>query len=220
MATTAVQLIDQKRLLDNTDHLLNNVVSNTIDNNNHQTSLEGDVFEEAHNKQVENDESNSLSDKKEYKCSAVHTLERDMPDFDYSHLVTELRFKILNECHTNEGVYSQKDVEKCERDDWYLSRFLLRQKLDVDQAFDMLKRAMRFNNESLTNSLRREDFPAEFFLLGGIFSYETDRKGNRMLYIRVKLHRKVPEIQAVLHAFIYHTIQHCDEEANGKGKQD
>ena len=32
-----------------------------------------------------------------YKCSAVHSLERDMPDFDYSPLVEELRKKILDE---------------------------------------------------------------------------------------------------------------------------
>lgn len=152
-----------------------------------------------------------------YKCSAVHTLERDMPDFDYSHLVHALRDKIVEECSANPGTYSYADLEKCKSDDWFLSRFLLRQKLDVNLAFDMLKRAMRFRHESLSNSIRRQDFPAEFYQIGGLFGYEPDRKGNRMMYIRVRVHKKIPEIGAVLQAFLYSNIQQLDEEAGGKG---
>ena len=66
----------------------------------------------------------------------------------------------------------------------------------------MLKNTMRFKHESLTNSIRREDFPAEFYKVGGVFGYEPDRKGsNKMLYIGVKVHRKIPEIQPILQAF-------------------
>lgn len=154
----------------------------------------------------------------EIKCSAVHSLERDMPDFDYSHLVRELRDRILTECQLNEGLYAKKDIEKCKHDQWFVERFLLRQKLDLDKAFDMLKRTMRFKNESLAHSIRREDWPAEFYQVGGLFAYEEDRKGNKMLYIRLKIHRKIPEIQLVLQAFLFHNIDYLDELANGKGK--
>lgn len=152
------------------------------------------------------------------KCSAVHTLERNMPDFDYSHLIEELRTKILDDCDANPGTFSQRDYVKCKTDNWYLSRFLLRQGLDVEAAFEMLRKAMRYNHESLVASMRPEDFPAEFYNIGGLFSYEPDRKGNRMLYLRVRVHRKIPEIQAVLQTFLYSTIQRIDEEANGRGE--
>lgn len=156
----------------------------------------------------------------EIKCSAVHSLERDMPDFDYSHLTNELRQRILKECQLNVGLYAQRDVDKCKdhKDTWFVERFLLRQKLDIDKAFEMLKRTMRYKNESLAASIRREDFPAEFYLVGGLFGYEQDRKGNRMLYIRLKVHRKIPEIQLVLQAFLFHNIDYLDELANGRGK--
>lgn len=222
MAATATQFIEPTKLLDSTDQRLNDLSINNQNNEDYQVT-EGDddedFFEVAQlEKQVLAREEDKQSNSEPIKCSAVHTLERDMPDFDYSHLVAELRDRILNECKENEGIYSQADAEKCKRDDWFLSRFLLRQKLDVDQAFIMLKKAMRFNNESLINSIRREDFPAEIYQVGGMFDYERDRKGNVMLYIRVSHHRKVPEIQSVLHAFIYYNIQRCDSLANGKGK--
>lgn len=224
MTTATALIVDQKKLLDSADHRLNNSALNH--NINYQTEnddQEDEIFEEAsngcRNESLEDQSGKHLNGMKEMiKCSAVHTLERDMPDFDYSHLVTEMRNKILNECQENEGIYSQRELEKCKQDDWFLSRFLLRQKLDVDAAFLMLKKAMRFHHESLINSIRREDFPSEFYKVGGLFQYEPDRKGNKMLYIRVKHHKKVPEIQEVIHAFLYYNIKSCDEEADGRGE--
>lgn len=151
------------------------------------------------------------------KCSAVHTLERDMPDCDYSHLVKELRIRILTYCETNQGYYLPEDKEKCRTDDWFLSRFLLRQKLDTDAAFEMIKNAMKFKINSIACHIKNEDFPSEFYKIGGLFNYEPDRKGNLMLYVRVKVHRKIPEIKEILQAFLYHIIQLLDELAHGKG---
>lgn len=224
MTTAVAQFIGQDKLLDGASHQLDNpVISNSNNNYIPDDHKVDDVYEEASdgcsgNPLEERSSNYSEEIKAEIKCSAVHTLERDMPDFDYSHLVSELRHRILNECQQNEGMYSQADIEKCKRDDWFISRFLLRQKLDVEAALVMLKKAMRFNNESLTSAIRREDFPAEFYKLGGLFTYEPDRKGNKMLYIRVRLHRKVPEIQSLLHAFLYQHIRDCDQEADGKGE--
>lgn len=154
----------------------------------------------------------------EIKCSAVHSLERDIPDFDYSDYVAQLKELILAECESNVGMYSQSDINKCLNDEWFVARFLLRQKLDVDKALDMMKRAMRFRNESLSFHFRPEDIPREFYLIGGVFRYEPDRKGNKMLYVRIKIHRRIPEISEIVRAFLLHNILILDEEAKGRGK--
>lgn len=151
------------------------------------------------------------------KCSAVHTLERDMPDYDYSDQVRQLRQLILDFAAQNEGMFSQVDVEKCRQDDWFLSRFLLRQKMDLKEAFEMLKKAMRFNHESLASIIKPEDFPSEFYQLGGLFHCGKDRRGNRMLYMRVRVHRKAPEINSIVQTFIYSNIRRLDEMAQGRG---
>lgn len=152
------------------------------------------------------------------KCSAVHTLERDMPDFDYSHLVSELKQKIVSELEQNVGLFNHSDLEKCRQDDWFVARFLLRNKLNVSDAFEMMKKALRYSNEQLGGHMQPNDFPAEFYQLGGLFSYEPDRKGNRMLYMRVCLHSKTPEIVEAVQAYIYNQLKWIDDEANGKGE--
>lgn len=152
------------------------------------------------------------------KCSAVHTLDRDMPDFDYTHLVTRLREQVLEDYEQNPGIYSQTDIEQLKADDWMVARYILRHKCDLTLAFDQIRRSLRLKHESLCNSIRREDFPAEFYKLGGLFTYEPDRRGNVMLYIRVKVHRKVSEIQSVLHAFFYYNLMRADQLARGRGK--
>lgn len=200
----------------------NNNNNNSNNNNNHDAEFEitlkesSNQHENAYEDQSKDDDDCKISEP--IKCSAVHTLERDMPNFDYSNLVVELRRRILNECEQNPGMFSQTDVNKCKTDDWHLSRFLLRHKLDVDAALDMLKKAMRFKHENLCHSLRVQDFPAEFYQVGGVFGYEPDRKGNLMLYIRVKIHRKIPEVAAVFQAFLYYNIERLDEQAKGRGK--
>lgn len=207
------------QLVDSTNHTLNNGLIEVslkpkFDNNNQEN---GDnkaamLQDDSNVKRVQ------VDDVEPIKCSAIHSLERDMPDFDYSNLVDELRYKILKDNEENPGWYSQLDIQKCRNDQWFLQRFLLRQKLDVEAAFNMMRKALRFRNESLTHSIKRHDFPVEFYQTAGLFPYEEDRKGNKMLYIRVKVHRKIHEINSVLQAFLYHNINYCDELAKGRGK--
>lgn len=202
-------------------------------NDDHSTIIESkkDIVEEFEDIKIDDKETTNEGDKNTtttsngaptettlIKCSAVHALERAMPDYDYSHLIKELRVKILQECESNPGIYSQIDIDKCHQDDWYLARFLLRNKMNVDYSFEMLKKTMRFIHESMVNTLKAEDFPAEFYKLGGLFSHGQDRKGNKVLYMRVRLHKKMPEIQMYVESFLFHKINKVDAEANGKGK--
>lgn len=220
------------KLIDSTNHNLNKVdltssngyteisLKPTFDNNNREK--EEDLDTNSNGQLHDAKEAMSIDSCKGHqspiKCSAIHSLERDMPEFDYSNLVDELRDKILKYHEENIGLYNQVDIEKCRDDRWFIARFLLRQKLDVEAAFTMLKKALRFRNESLTHSIRRQDFPAEFYKAAGLFPYEEDRKGNKMLYIRVRVHRKIYEINLVLQAFLYYNINYCDELANGRGR--
>lgn len=207
---------DQQAKAASTDNGISNFEPISLASSNHSDQSEN-VTTSTSGEDDEYDDEQGHHEEEPIKCSAVHTLERDMPDCDYSHLVVQLRQLILEHAKENPGTYSQRELDKCATDDWYVSRFLLRHKLDLDAAFDMLKKTMRFNHESLATTLRPEDFPAEFYLLGGLFPYGQDRKGNKMLYLRVKLHRKTPDIASVIHAFIYFNIKRLDEEAQGKG---
>lgn len=137
-----------------------------------------------------------------------------MPDFDYSHMVVELRNLIIEDIKQNPDWYSEKDIHKAYNDDWFVARYLLRVKLDMRQAHQMLKKAMKFRNGP---TVRITEFPPEFYQIGAIFGYEPDRKGNIPVYLRIKMHQKIALLQDFLKAFLFQTIEKTDEIAKGKG---
>lgn len=153
-------------------------------------------------------------DKNPEKCSAVATMERGMPDFDYSDQVEQLRGLIIAEIKANPEKFSKEDVQKCYYDNWFVARYLLRTHLDLNSAHQLMSKSLEYRN-SPANSIK--EFPAEFYKIGGIFDYEPDRKGNIPVYIRTKYHRKVPIIQDYLKSFVFNTIETADKKAGGKG---
>lgn len=153
-------------------------------------------------------------DKKPIKCSAVSTMERSMPDFDYSHLVNELRELMIAEVKSGEHKFSPKDVERIFNEDWFCARYLLRMKLDVNGAHQMMKKALEFRNSPLVSI---SEFPAEFYQIGALFSYEPDRKGNIPVYMRIKVYQKIHLVQRFLKAFLFYIIEESDKRADGKG---
>lgn len=148
------------------------------------------------------------------KCSAVSTMERSMPDFDYTHLVKELQTLVIEDVKTAPEKYSEEDIKKVYDDDWFIARYLLRVHLDVNAAHQMIKKSMEFRN-SPTISIR--DFPEEFYRIGAIFHYEPDRKGNIPVYMRIRMNQKIPIVQEFLKAFLFRTIEEADKAASGKG---
>lgn len=156
----------------------------------------------------------SVIDKNPSKCSAVSTMERSMPDFDYSHLTRELRELILADIRKDPSRFSDKDVEKVHNDEWFVARYLLRVKCDVKSAHQMLRRALEFRNSPVCCVT---EFPHEFYKIGAVFTYEPDRLGNIPVWMRICVNQKIPIVQRFLKSFIYQTIEKADARAKGKG---
>lgn len=153
-------------------------------------------------------------DKNPKKCSAVSTMERSMPDFDYSHLVRELRQLIIKDIKKNPEKFSKSDIQKVYNDNWFIARYLLRMKLDVKQSYQMLYKALEFRNSPVISV---EAFPEEFYKIGALFVYEPDRKGNIPVWMRIRMNQKIPLVQRFLKAFLFQIIEQADKKAKGKG---
>lgn len=153
-------------------------------------------------------------DKKPAKCSAVSTMERSMPDFDYSHLTRELRELILHDIKQQPDKFNQEDIDKVHNDDWFVARYLLRVKLDVKSAHSMLRKALEFRNSPVISITQ---FPHEFYKIGAIFTYEPDRKGNIPVWMRIRLNQKIAIVQQFLKSFLFRVIEEADKKANGRG---
>lgn len=153
-------------------------------------------------------------DKTPSKCSAVSTMERSMPDFNYTHLVVELRQLILEDIQKTPEKFSHEDVQKVYSNQWFVERYLLRMKLDVKAAHAMLRKALEFRNSPVI-SIR--EFPHEFYRIGAIFSYEPDRKGNIPVWMRIRMNQKIPLVQQFTKSFLFRIIEEADARAQGRG---
>jgi hypothetical protein len=153
-------------------------------------------------------------DKRPAKCSAVSTMERSMPDFDYSHLTRELRALVIEDIKREPNKYHPDDVQRVYNDSWFVERYLLRNKLDVRSAHQMISKALEFRN-SPVNQIT--EFPHEFYKIGAIFVYEPDRKGNIPVWMRICVNQKIPLVQQFTKSFLFRVIEEADRRAGGKG---
>lgn len=160
------------------------------------------------------EESNPNVPSKPIKCSAVSTMERSMPDHDYSAQVNELKQLMLEDIDANPKRYSEKDIKSIHDDPWFCARYLLRVKLDVKAAYQMMRKALEFRNSPIVSVFQ---FPEEFYKIGALFTYEPDRKGNIPVYMRIKVYQKIPIVQRFLKAFLFNVIEESDKRAHGKG---
>lgn len=132
-------------------------------------------------------------------------------------IVCKVREDFLQDYEQNPELYFECDVEKIREDDWYVTRFVLRNKKKVEPSVDMLKNSMRWRKEFGVPLMKATDFPQEFYKIGGIFAYEKDREGNAMIYMRVKLHKKISELDSALKQYIIYTLNKVDVEVDGRG---
>ena len=65
--------------------------------------------------------------------------------------------------------------------------------------------------------MKDSDFPIEFYKVGGIFPYERDINGNVVIYLRIRMHRKIPELAEPIKKFLMHIVNKTDKEVDGNG---
>lgn len=129
----------------------------------------------------------------------------------------EVRKRFLEYCEQNPDKVNERDKQKLATDDWYLKRYLLARNRRVSDTLDMLRKTMEWRNEFGIHISEDAMFPLEFYKIGALFPYENDKKGNLVLYLRIKYHRKIDEMVEVEKHFLVHTFEKIDRITNGQG---
>lgn len=131
--------------------------------------------------------------------------------------LVEVRERFLEYAEQNPDKVNERDRHKLATDDWYLKRYLLSRNRRVSDTMDMLRNTMEWRNEFGIHISEDAMFPLEFYKIGALFPYENDRKGNLVLYLRIKCHRKIDEMVEVEKHFLVHTFEKIDRITNGQG---
>lgn len=133
------------------------------------------------------------------------------------HLIEETR-KLLRERYAkNPDSFYDDDYKRMLDDDWTVSRFLLRRRLDPKRTAKLMEECGKFRKQFKMSEMQLWEFPIEFHKAGGLFKYAKDRVGNVTVYMRVKMYRKVPEISDLFKTFILCVLELGDVENNGRG---
>lgn len=113
--------------------------------------------------------------------------------------------------------FYQFDIDLILHDDWSVSRYLLRCRLDPERSVDLMEASGKFRKEFKMGETRLSDFPSEIHEVGGIFQYAPDRVGNTTLWMRAKHHRRSNEMNYIMKQFILCVLEQCDKAVKGRG---
>lgn len=142
---------------------------------------------------------------------------QNLPEIeDLPEKISQVRKFVLEDFDLNPNEYDSSDIERLRNDDWFVERFIRKRKT-VKDSQEMLKNCLKFRNELGTPRTKDSDFPEEFYKIGGIFCYANDKFGNGVLYMRIKMHHKIKEIERELKQFIIYLINKLDLQTNGNG---
>lgn len=132
-------------------------------------------------------------------------------------LVEETRRLLKKKYAKRPESFGKEDYERMLCDDWTVSRFLLRCRLDPRRSARLMEQCGIFRREYRMGVSKLSDFPIEFHRAGPIFSYAPDRAGNQTLFMRIMMHRRAAELNQVVKEFILCSLEQCDRANNGRG---
>lgn len=80
----------------------------------------------------------------------------------------------------------QTFVPQVFEDDFFVKRFVLVRRKNADLASEMLANTLRWIKREGFTRIPLNAYPAEVYLIGALFDYEKDLKGNSTVYLRVR----------------------------------
>uniref|UniRef100_A0A6G1S5G1 Motile sperm domain-containing protein 2 n=1 Tax=Aceria tosichella TaxID=561515 RepID=A0A6G1S5G1_9ACAR len=141
---------------------------------------------------------------------------KDTPNCD-EELIRETRQILKQRFEKDPERFYERDLNLLFNDDWTVSRFLLRCRLNPERSIDLVEAAASFRKEFKMGETKLSDFPAEIHQVGGIFQYAPDRVGNITLWMRARYHRRSNEMVHIMKQFILCVMEQCDRACNGRG---
>ena len=174
-------------------------------NNNHSSS-------ESDTNSRDND---NFSDDVDHDCIPFKGISSDA--IDYSPIrdqIQEVRYKFLEESRLHPELYDDVDRLKVKSNDLWVARFLRFLNQGSDQALNHMKECFQWRKSFGINSYDPLEIPLEVYQMCPLFEYVPDSEGRGMLYARIKMHRKLPQLEDRIKKFFIHHIERMDMRYN------
>lgn len=128
-------------------------------------------------------------------------------------IISEIRQKVLQELPKD--TVCECDVERWEKDDKWVEKFLHHHDMNVEQASKMAAEAMQWRKEFQINSLTPNIIPKYLMQLCGVYIATQDKEGHRILVMQGKDHDKNSKKLPHQKNFVAYWVEKIEKESNG-----
>lgn len=142
------------------------------------------------------------------KSGEVTVTEEQRKNIEY------VRRRFLEEYEANPHLYDSCDRERVAKHDYWVSRFINWLDQGPEKAFEHMKETFRWRRSYGVNCYDPLEIPLEVYQMGPVFRYLDDPEGRSMLYVRCKMHRKIPEIEERIKKSFLNYVEKIDSKAN------
>ena len=127
--------------------------------------------------------------------------------------VQQIRNKFLEEYELNPDLYIAKDVKMIQQEDYFIRRFLYPHDLNAEPAYEQFRVWMQWRKEVGFENASPQRFPMEFYQIGALFPYGTDREGTLLLYMRFKVYKRLDILEEAIKQFVVYHMDQLDNQA-------
>lgn len=131
--------------------------------------------------------------------------------------IESLRERFFKETAKKPEKYYPEDIEMVREDDWWTLRFIKWNRGNEDKSIRHMLSAFKWRKSFGIRDRTISDLPIEFAKAAAIFPWGYDYKGRAMIYIRVKVYRKISQLTLFFQQFVAGIVDHVDKEAGCKG---
>ena len=113
-------------------------------------------------------------------------------------LLLEVRQKLRQAFEANPFLYYQRDMDLALNDDWYLKRYLIARRRNVNNTVHMVLGSFVLRKQLGFRDHDWSYYPRETHSIGALFSYAPDREGYTTIYMRIRVVHKDEVIQKLI----------------------
>lgn len=131
--------------------------------------------------------------------------------------IERVRAKFLERTDKKPEQFYEQDIDLVKTNEWWTLRFIKWHKGNEDKALKQMINAFKWRKSFGLYERNVNDIPNEFAKAAAFFPYGFDRKGRPMIYIRVKVYRKIQQLNIFFQQFVVGIVNHIDALGGRKG---
>lgn len=128
-----------------------------------------------------------------------------------------VRKQFLELYDSNPEDFHVKDRSLVENDDWWTIRFIKLHRGNEEKALKEMITTFKWRKSFGVVDRTIDDLPQEFAKTAALFPLGKDYKGRNVMYVRVKVYRKIQQLNIFFQQFVTGVVDYVDVNSGPKG---